>query len=75
MSGSNSNGGIGLSGILLVVFIVLKLTGNIGWSWWWVLSPLWISAAVAVVAIVVVAAYQRVEDNRRVADVIRRGRW
>jgi hypothetical protein len=41
-SGS-SGGGMGLSGVLLVVFIVLKLTHVIDWSWWWVLSPLWIS--------------------------------
>lgn len=39
----NASGGIGLPGILTVVFIVLKLTGVIAWSWWWVLSPLWIS--------------------------------
>lgn len=30
--------------ILAIVFIVLKLTNVIDWSWWWVLSPLWISA-------------------------------
>ncbi len=27
----------------LPALIVLKLTGVITWSWWWVLSPLWIS--------------------------------
>lgn len=37
-----NSSGIGLSGVLLVVFIVLKLTGVIDWSWLWVLSPLWI---------------------------------
>ena len=39
------SGGIGLGGVLLVVFIVLKLIGAITWSWWWVLSPLWIPVA------------------------------
>jgi hypothetical protein len=39
---TGSSGGIGLSGVLLVVFVVLKLVGVIAWSWWWVLSPLWI---------------------------------
>jgi len=34
--------GFGLCDILLVIFIVLKLTKVIAWSWWWVLSPLWI---------------------------------
>lgn len=40
--------------ILLVVFVVLKLTNNIDWSWWWVLSPLWIP--VAFIAVVALAA-------------------
>lgn len=31
--------------ILLVIFVVLKVTGNITWSWWWVLSPIWIPIA------------------------------
>jgi hypothetical protein len=39
---SNSSNGLGLGTILAIVFTVLKLTGFIDWSWWWVLSPLWI---------------------------------
>lgn len=40
----NGNGnGIGLVGVLTIIFVVLKLIGTITWSWWWVLSPLWIS--------------------------------
>ena len=38
-----SNGGIGFFGLLAIVFIVLKLTKVIAWSWFWVLSPVWIS--------------------------------
>lgn len=41
-----TSGGIGFCGLLAIVFIVLKLgvgnTAVMGWSWWWVLSPLWI---------------------------------
>lgn len=37
----NANGGIGFLGILFIVFLVLKLTGFITWSWWWVTIPLW----------------------------------
>jgi hypothetical protein len=37
-----ASNGIGLPGVLFVVFLVLKLTGNIDWSWWWVTSPIWI---------------------------------
>jgi hypothetical protein len=33
--------------LLLVLFIGLKLTGHIAWSWFWVMSPLWIPAALA----------------------------
>ena len=38
-----SKSGIGFSGLLTIAFIVLKLCHVIDWSWWWVLSPLWIS--------------------------------
>jgi hypothetical protein len=40
---SGSSGGIGFAGALTIVFITLKLLGKVDWSWWWVLSPLWIS--------------------------------
>ena len=40
---SSSSGGIGFTGLLTILFIGLKLTGYINWSWWWVLSPIWIS--------------------------------
>jgi len=35
-----------LDTLLLVLFIALKLTHYIDWSWWWVLSPLWIPLAI-----------------------------
>ncbi len=46
----------GLPILLTVVFAVLKVVGKIGWSWWWVLSPLWITAALWVVALLVFLA-------------------
>lgn len=46
---SSSTGGIGFVGLLTILFIALKLTGYIDWSWWWVLSPIWISTIVAIV--------------------------
>lgn len=39
--------------LLLVVFIVLKLTGVITWSWWWILSPLWIPLAIALIVTII----------------------
>ena len=44
---SSSSSGIGFPGLLTVLFIGLKLTGHITWPWVWVLSPLWISALLA----------------------------
>ena len=38
-------GSVGFGGILTLIFITLKLLGKITWSWWWVLSPIWISLA------------------------------
>ena len=37
-----TSSGISFGGLLCVLFIGLKLTGYITWTWWWVLSPLWI---------------------------------
>ena len=40
---SSSSGGIGFVGLLTILFVGLKLTGHVTWSWFWVLSPIWIS--------------------------------
>ena len=42
MMENNNNGGMGVSTVLGLIFIVLKLVGVIDWSWIWVLSPFWI---------------------------------
>lgn len=44
-----SQANVSFSGLLTIAFIVLKLTETINWSWWWVLSPLWIPAVLALV--------------------------
>jgi hypothetical protein len=51
-------GGIGVTGMLQVAFIVLKLCKVINWSWWWVLAPTWIGLVLAaiIIAIIVIAA-------------------
>ena len=46
---NNSSSGIGFIGLLTILFIGLKLTGHITWSWWWVLSPLWITTSLVIV--------------------------
>ena len=45
---------IGFIGLLQIVFIVLKLTNVIGWSWLWVLSPLWVPVALGIIVITAV---------------------
>jgi len=46
MSTEKSTGNIGFCGLLTLLFIGLKLSDKIDWSWWWVISPLWLPAAV-----------------------------
>lgn len=41
-------------GLLGLIFITLKLTGYINWSWLWVLSPFWMPLAIAIVIFIVV---------------------
>lgn len=53
-STSSSSSGVGFFGLLTVLFVGLKLTGFINWSWWWVLSPLWIGALITIVVLLVV---------------------
>lgn len=59
MSNNTSSSSISIfPSLLTVLFIGLKLTGHITWSWWWVLSPLWISALIGltILAIVLIIA-------------------
>ena len=57
-SSSSSSSGIGFAGLLTIVFVALKLTHYIDWSWWWVVSPIWISllAVLAFLGIVMIFA-------------------
>ena len=38
---NNSGSGFGLFFLCFIVFLVLKLTHTVDWSWWWVTAPLW----------------------------------
>lgn len=64
-SSSDSSGGIGFCGLLTLIFITLKLTHYIDWSWWWVLAPMWIGAA-AIIGIIlgalILALYKTFRD-------------
>jgi len=51
----NSSSGLGLGMILFLIFMTLKLTGYITWSWWYVTLPLWGPALLVLVIIGIVA--------------------
>jgi len=53
MSNNTNSGssGVGITGLLFIVFLVLKLTHVIDWSWWWITAPLWGVFALIIVAL------------------------
>ena len=56
MGDKRTRGGMSLSGVLTVIFIVLKLIGVINWSWLWVFAPLWILSLIAVAIVIITLA-------------------
>jgi hypothetical protein len=65
MSESSSSSGdrIGFFGLLTLLFIGLKLTGYIDWSWIWVLAPLWISGLLLGTAVGIAFALKRIMES------------
>jgi hypothetical protein len=57
------SGGIGFAGLLAIVFIVLKLTKVITWSWWWVTCPLWLPWALAIVVAVIYFIFLLIKER------------
>ncbi len=55
MSSNSSSSGISFTGALTILFIGLKLCNVINWSWWWVLSPIWISLLIVILIIAILA--------------------
>lgn len=51
---NSSSGGIGLLTIMFLIFMTLKLTGYINWSWWWVTAPLWGGFALIIIVLLIV---------------------
>jgi membrane protein YdbS with pleckstrin-like domain len=58
------SGGIGFVGVLQITFVVLKLCKVIDWSWWWVLSPIWISTALTILVVLIGIIVIYVRDKR-----------
>ena len=64
MNNKQASSGIGFTGLLTIVFIVLKLRGIIAWSWWWVLSPLWLSTILWVIFVVIALLVEGRKNGR-----------
>jgi len=54
MNESNNTSGVGFLGLLTILFIGLKLGHVIDWSWWWVVSPIWLSIGFYLSVIIIV---------------------
>lgn len=61
MASNESSGGISLGMVLFLIFLVLKLTETINWSWWWVTSPLWIPIAVDILITLIVYLFKMLD--------------
>jgi hypothetical protein len=61
---NTTDSGLGLGTVLFLIFLVLKLCNVIDWSWWWVTSPLWISAGLIILLFIGVFIYYSIEDAR-----------
>ena len=70
MKDNTAHNSIGVTGLLLVAFIVLKLVKVIDWSWWWVLSPMWITIGLAIIMIVTI----QIIDAIRLKKIYKRHR-
>ena len=58
---NKSNSGLTFTGMLTILFIGLKLTGYIDWSWWWILSPIWITMIIVLTALLVAVIYPLID--------------
>ena len=45
-----------LNTILFCIFLTLKLTGHIVWSWWWVFAPFWLPFALFIPLLLIARA-------------------
>ena len=59
---SNSSGGMSLGTVLFLIFLVLKLTDTIAWSWWWVTAPLWIPVAVLFIGLTIIKTIEKIRE-------------
>lgn len=61
---NSSGGGMSLGMLLTIIFLILKLTHTINWSWWWVFSPIIITMGLALLCIVVMLICQYIQHKK-----------
>ena len=66
-----TSGGIGFGSLLLLTFIILKLVGVIDWSWWWVLSPIWIPVVLLMAVLILLFVVYRIVKYFRLKNGLR----
>jgi hypothetical protein len=54
---TTNSAGLGFFSILTLIFITLKLTGVIAWSWWWVLIFMWLPIVVVILGIILISIF------------------
>ena len=64
-------GGIGFGSTILLIFIILKLVGVIVWSWWWVLSPIWIPVVLLMAVSILLFVVYRIVKYFRLKNGLR----
>ncbi len=65
MKNSGQKGAV-LMALLFIIFLVLKLTKVITWSWWWITAPLWIPVALGLIILILAmaAVVKSVQNNK-----------
>jgi len=52
---NNTSGGVTFASLLFLLFLALKLTNAIDWSWWWITAPIWGPFVIVVVVLIIIA--------------------
>jgi hypothetical protein len=58
---SNTGSGVSLIGLTGLAFVILKLTGVINWSWWWVTLPFWGGWGLILLVVIIFLIYEAIK--------------
>lgn len=63
MKAKQKSGSIGFISCLTLLFIILKLTGKVTFSWIWVFSPIWLSALLLALVFLIILIAGRIKKG------------